>query len=151
MLPSMNIDKIIYEYDQLLIRDLGFRDWRAWEPMINEVMNTLGITSLGNTTLKEAHINPGEEITKALIMEWINEKTSGKYWRDLVYLKFSIKSTPYQDYLEYQIYVKTLDEILNGMSGKEVYNNYENLRKLVMSDEYKTLRKLHGVKVTIDK
>lgn len=147
MLPSKNIDKIILEYNNILIRDLGFGDWRIWEPMISKVMNTLGVDSLEGMSLMEAKKCPGREIVMALIRRWLSGK--GKYWGNLVRIEEYTDITPYFDYIEYTIKVKNKGELLEELSGHEVYQDYEILRGIFESRDYHILMELDGTKISI--
>ena len=147
MLHSVNFCKLSYEYDQLLIRDLGFCT-KPWEPMISKIVSTLGIEpDLRGVTLTEATKNPGPFIIESLITRWTSER--GKYWVDLVRVDKYSGSSPYHDYIEYGIYIKTPEEFLKELQSQEVYNNYELIRSIFESRDYEILRELHGTKITI--
>lgn len=147
MLPSENINKIILEYNEILVRDLGFSDWKIWEPMISKIIDILGVSSLCEMSLGKAHKYPGKEIVKSLINSWISKK--GKYWKNLVGIEKSTKITPYNDYVEYKIKIKTKKELLEELSGPEVYLDYQILQNIFESQDYKTLIKLNGTKIEL--
>lgn len=147
MSRSESIDKIILEYDKILIRDLGFNDWKVWEPMILKIMDTLGVYSLGGTSLKEDRWCPGKKITLSLIHEWMTGK--GKYWKNLVSIEESIKSTPYYDCQEYVVRVKTKYQLLEELQKLEIYENYHTIRDIFESKDYETLCKLDGVRIEV--
>lgn len=147
MSPSESINKIRNEYNEVLLRDLGFGDWSVWEPMITKIVETLKVDSLGPLFLTKAEIFPGKKITLYLIKRWTSQR--GKYWEDLVSIDEYSGSSPYHDYKEYKLHVKTLDEFLKNLGGSDVYTNYSLIRGVFESKDYKTLQELNGIKVII--
>lgn len=147
MLRSESIDRLILEYDNLLVRDLGFSDWENWMPMISEVMDTLGVVSLKGMSLEKAQRDPGKDIVLFLIQRWTSGK--GKYWDNLVYLEESKEVTPYDDYLRYTIKIKSEGMFLTELTGSEVYSSYETIKNIFKSQDYQTLYKLDGVYIEI--
>ena len=140
------LQNIVSEYNQLLLRDLGFKDWKIWEPLITKISETLGVTSLGSWKLTETRENPGPEIVRALFLEW-SKKMGGGYWNNLVTLKEIREFNPYSDYKVYQVYVKNIDDLLSELRGREVYYNHSRIQKIFDSKEYKNLQSLSLMKV----
>lgn len=138
---------IIEEYNKILVRDLGFSDYKDWMPMITKITDTLGIESMEGIKLTKAKVNPGKDIVKKLIQSWLNPR--GFIWGKLFYISETKKFTPYKDYLEYEIHIRKVSELIGIMTGTEVYENYESLKRLSEDPNYKTLRQLDGVKVII--
>lgn len=144
---NISLDMLSYEYDQLLIRDLGFNT-KPWESMITKIVETLGVEpNLQDVTLMEATKNPGPFIVKALIGKWASER--GNYWRELYWIKEYSVSGPYYDYTEYEICIKTLEEFLKELSGMTVYKNYHLIKSIFESQDYKVLKELNGTKITM--
>ena len=147
MSPSESTSNLIKEYSYLLTRDLGFNEWKDWEPMILQVMKILGVKSILGITLSEATPRPGKKIIEALVSEWAKER--GKYWGELMEITESSGVTPYYDYKEYCIKIKSPEEFLSRLPGSTVYNNYNILHEIFESQDYQTLRKLNGIKIEI--
>ena len=148
MSQSKNISELIHEYDQLLIRDLGFGDWKVWEPMINRIMNILGVYSFKRVILSEAHKNPGPQIVMYLVNSWVSER-EGKYWGNLVSLNESLRVTPYKDEKVYKLHVKTRGELIETLFSETVFLDYDIICDLFDSEEYKVLKRLDGIETIL--
>lgn len=150
MSPSKNMLKLINDYNKILVRDLGFSEGSDWQQALEKIMEILNTTALGNFRCDLGKESPGLRVARALITGWLRNR-EGLYWKNLFSIKTTPLQTPYYDNVEYEIHIKDPLELTRELTGQDVYQNYDEIKRMFESPDYLTLKRLDGIKVTIRK
>lgn len=139
---------IIERYNQILIRDLGFKDLDFWSPMIEKITKTLDI--LEDEILKDFRLgsslsNPGYEICNHLINSWIDN--NGWRYGKIFEIEKNVESTPYNYYITYTIKVMKEENIILDLSSVTIWRDYEKIKSFLESDNYKKIFSLNGFQI----
>lgn len=153
-----NLAEIILEgYKEVLVsqilRNLNISAFRC---LYEEVFEILGKTEEDVERIIKGYVykdvgEPMIDLLMYMVNGFLREDNPGELWRDIVFVKRTEESTPYQINIKYTLQVKSREEIVSEKSSLWVLEHYQEVKEFMSPDNklYREIEKLNGKYVEI--